>query len=70
MENIARHIMRLYAIRLPSNLPLSLDELDDYLKNYESKKEKEPEVNDKDDLGQAPMMVITDDRFQRRIVLI
>ncbi|CAB4399703.1 unnamed protein product [Rhizophagus irregularis] len=58
MENISRHIMRLYAIRLPSNLPLSLDELEDYLKNYEDRRKSGiNEINDnKDDLGPAPMV--------------
>lgn len=32
MENIARHIMRLYVLKLPSGLPLTLDELETYLK--------------------------------------
>lgn len=48
--------MRLYAIRLPSNLPLSLDELEDYLKNYEDRRKSG--INDnKDDLGPAPMVI-------------
>ena len=52
---ISRHIMRLYAIRLPSNLPLSLDELEDYLKNYEDKRKSG--IDAKDDLGPAPMVI-------------
>ncbi|CAG8734405.1 11963_t:CDS:2, partial [Acaulospora morrowiae] len=31
MENIARHLMRLYAFKLPSNLPLTLEELETYM---------------------------------------
>ncbi|PKC08144.1 cyclin-like protein [Rhizophagus irregularis] len=59
----AEHIMRLYAIRLPSNLPLSLDELEDYLKNYEDRRKSGineiNEINDnKDDLGPAPMVTM------------
>jgi len=56
MENISRHIMRLYAIRLPSNLPLSLDELEDYLKNYEDRRKSG--INVKDDLGPASMIEV------------
>ncbi|CAH1757786.1 4297_t:CDS:2 [Entrophospora sp. SA101] len=41
IEKIASHITKLYALRLPSNLPLTLDELDDYLKNVQNKKNQE-----------------------------
>lgn len=49
IENVSRHIMRLYALRLPPNLPITLEELESYLISHSNKDNKDNNDNNNDD---------------------